>query len=433
MTKGWVAACAAAMACAAAAQTPGEIRALLERGDARAAYELARQAPQRLGEPEFDFAFGVAAVNAGKAAEGVLALERYLLLHPDHEGARVELARGYFVLGDDARAREEFELALRRNPPPGVARVIEEHLAALDERQSRRHPSLTAFVEAGLGYDSNPRAGVDNPNIVLPVLGEVTVPEGGVRAGDRTRQYGGGLRATLPISTRVAVFAAGQADLVRYRRQTDFDQSLYAGSVGLAGRWYENAWRAGASRGYQKLADRPYRHASGVFADWSRPLGGGDAISAGVQLGKLEYSGANAVRDSDFWLGVIGWRRAWAAPARPVLDLAINAGRESNLNDRRDLSRDLAGARMAFSVAPAARWSIAAALAYQHSRYREPDAILQTVRVDRYLSAELSLAWQVTRDLAVRAELTEAKNESNLALYEYSRRTHMLRGRYEFR
>ena len=64
------------------AQTPQELRALLERGQAAAAYELGLKAPERLGDPAFDLAFGVAAVNAGKPAVGVLALERVLLLNP---------------------------------------------------------------------------------------------------------------------------------------------------------------------------------------------------------------------------------------------------------------------------------------------------------------------------------------------------------------
>lgn len=205
------------------AQSPQELRVLLERGQAAAAYELGLKAPERLGDPAFDLIFGSAAVNAGKPAVGVLALERFVLLNPGDEVARVELARGYFLLGDDLRAREEFELALSRSPPAGVARVIREHLDALRERERRGRATLTGYFEAGLGYDSNPRAGVDNPLITLPVVGEVTVAEQGVRVGDRVRQWGGGFRATLPVARRVAFFAAGQTDVSRYPTQDDFD------------------------------------------------------------------------------------------------------------------------------------------------------------------------------------------------------------------
>jgi len=415
-------------------QSADEMRALLDRGQAAAAYELGLKAPERLGDPAFDLAFGVAAINAGKPAAGVLALERVLLQNPGNEVARVELARGYFLLGDDHRAREEFELALARDPPGAVARVIREYLEALRERAGRGRATLGMYVEGGLGYDSNPRAGVDNPLITLPVVGEVTVAEQGVRAGDRTRQWGAGFRATLPLAARTVLFAAGQADVARYPTQDDFDQALYAGSAGLQGRWGAAAWRGGLSRAYQTLDRVAYRHTEGAFADLGVPVNERDAASIGIQLGRNAFSGFNVVRDSEFATVTAGWRHSFAGLARAQIEAAANLGRERNVNDdRQDLSRDMFGARLGVSLIVVGDWTLAAGGAWQRSRYHDPDALLQTVRDDRYLAGELALSWNAFRGLVIRAEVTEAKNDSNLALYEYRRRTTILRGRYEFR
>lgn len=416
------------------AQSPADLAALIAKGDARAAYELGRRAPERLGQPEFDFLFGIAAIEAGHAAEGVLALERVLLLDPRNERARFELARGYFKLGEDARAREEFAAALAANPPPEAARAAAEYLAALREREARYKPTLSGFVEAGGGYDSNPRAGVDNPSITLPVLGDVTVADTGLRASDQTRQSAAGFRATLPVRGRVAAFAAGQAEVLRHREQADFDQELYAGSLGVLGQWGRQSWRAGASRGYQTLARLPYRHTEGQFVDWGWAPDERNALSAGVQAGRLMYHGGNQVRDSDFATLAIGWRRAFAMPGRPIVEASATYGRERNVNDdRQDLSRDLYGVRVGIAASPLADWTVQAGAQWQRSRYREADAILQTTRDDRYGAADVGVAWRVWGGLSIRAEYTEARNESNLALYEYRRRTAMLRGRYEFR
>jgi hypothetical protein len=416
------------------AQSADEVRALLDRGQAAAAYELGRRAPERLGEPAFDLAFGVAAINSGRPGEGVLALERYLLLNPGDEGARVELARGYFLLGDDARAKEEFELALSRRPPANVARVIRDFLGAIAERESRRRPTLAGHVELGGGYDSNPRAGVDSALITLPVIGEVTVPDSGVRSSDRLWRYGAGVRGSLPLTRRLALFVSGQADGVRHISDRDFDQQLFAGSAGLYGKWDEHMWRVGVSRGYQKLDRQPYRHVGGLFLDWGHAIGARDVMSAGLQGGKLEYADANAVRDADFAVAVVGLRHAFGWAWQTVLDVAVNAGRERNVSEaRQDLSRDLYGARLAIAVTPSADWTLSASALYQRSRYLEPDALLETTRADRYAAGELGIAWALTARFTLRAELTEARNRSNLALFEYRRRTAMLRGRYEFR
>lgn len=426
---------AAVSSCTAAmAQSPQELRTLIDEGRADAAYQLARRAPERLGQPEFDLLFGIAAVHSGRAAEGVLALERFLLLDPRHEAARLELARGYFLLGDDARAKEEFEAAAASSPSPEAARVIAEHLAAIRERESRYKRSFSAHFEAGGGYDSNPRAGVDNPVITLPVLGEVTVIETGVRQSDRTLHAGAGFRASMPIASRVAAFAAGEANAVRYDEAHDFDQNVYAGAAGLAGQLGRHGWRVGASRGYQTLDRKPYRQTYGGFGDWASALDERHAISVGVQAGYFEYAGANAVRNSDFQAVTVGLRRFFEGAWRPQLDIALNAGRERNdREDRQDLSRDLRGIRIGLALAPLNSWTVGASAVYQESRYREPDAVLLTTRDDRYAAAELLVSWAVTPAFSLRAELSGARNDSNLALYEYRRTTALIKGRYEIR
>ena len=99
-----------------------DIQALLAKGDAKAAYALAKKHPDQLGRPGFDFYFGIAAIDSGHAGEGVLALERYVITFPNNLEARLELARGYFVLGENQRAREEFSGVLKANPPPPCCR-----------------------------------------------------------------------------------------------------------------------------------------------------------------------------------------------------------------------------------------------------------------------------------------------------------------------
>ena len=428
---------AAAAGCtclAVVAQTPQELRALIDQGRADAAYELARKAPERLGEPEFDLLFGIAAIHSGRAGEGVLALERFILLYPTHEAARLELARGYFLLGDDARAREEFELAAKGTPSPAASQVIAEHLAAIRARESRYKRTFALHVELGGGYDSNPRAGVDNPVLTLPVLGEVTVADTGVRQADRTWQGGAGFRATLPVAPRLSAFAAGQADAIRYDDARDFDQNLYSGTVGASGQAGRHGWRAGVSRAYQTLGGTAYRQTYGGFAEWGMAVSERHGVSAGLQAGKFEYAGANSIRNSDFATLTVVHRHQLGGAWRPQVEFSVNGGRERNdLADRQDLSRDTYGARIGITCTPFAGWTWGASGVYQKSRYRDPDAVLLTTRDDHYAAAEMLLAWTITPAFSIRAEVSGARNDSNLPLYEYRRTTALIKGRYEIR
>ena len=57
------------LACTLAAAAPAdEVRALLDQGKDRQAYELGKATPDALGTPLFDFYFGIAALNGGNRA-----------------------------------------------------------------------------------------------------------------------------------------------------------------------------------------------------------------------------------------------------------------------------------------------------------------------------------------------------------------------------
>src|SRR5260221_10099713 len=162
----WIArwcACALTLAAAGVLAAPGDdIKVLLEQGKAAEAYAEGKKYPDQLGEPGFDFYFGIAAIDAGHAGEGVLALERYLLNFPDNISARLHVARGYYVLGDDARAREEFDALQKLNPPEDVAATIQQFLDSIRLRESRYSLTTGGYVELGIGSDSNVNAGASS-------------------------------------------------------------------------------------------------------------------------------------------------------------------------------------------------------------------------------------------------------------------------------
>jgi len=71
-----------------------ELRRLVDRGQYEDAYKLTSTMGGLAGSTHFDFLLGLAAVNSGHQAQGVLALERHLLVVPANDRARVELAKG---------------------------------------------------------------------------------------------------------------------------------------------------------------------------------------------------------------------------------------------------------------------------------------------------------------------------------------------------
>ena len=434
----------AAVACAfaglllagGAQATPAdELKALMDAGRAAEAYALGQKHPEEMGKPEFDFRYGVAAVDSGNAGQGVLALERYLLNNPGSDLARLELARGYFALGDMVRARELFEEVTAKQPPAAVQATIDRYLDAIRARESRYQPSALAWAEIGVGFDSNVNSGVGSANINLPTFGAVTVNAAGVRSGDNFTHLAAGAQFTRPLAPGLALFGGAQGDgkLNWNREDALFSQKNWSGNGGLSYIKNDNLFRATLGYATAEIQDDRFRNAGTVAGEWHHQIDELQSFNSFVQYGDLRYLGANEIRNADLWVAGAGYRRAFIARWQPVLSINATVGRESNRKQRPDLSRDMLGLRLGVSMTPAARWGVSAGVSWQGSDYVSVDPTLLLARADRYLAADATVSYAITRALSLRAEVQLTDNASNIALYKYDRTFAVLKLRYDFK
>jgi hypothetical protein len=428
-------------AVAAFAAPADDVKALLEQGKAAEAYQKARQHPELLGNVQFDLYFGVAAINAGKPSDGVLALERFVLSSrpddPSRDQARLELARGYYLLGEDVRAREEFESLLLKKPPPQIARVVEEYLDAIAARATRFQSRFSWYAEFGGGHDSNVPSGVEDPNITLPIFGDITLSDSAVRKSDRFYVAGMGVRFSKPVLAKVQAFATFAAEQRANRTVDTFDQDVVAGSAGLM--WQIND-RAMTRLTYglttQTIDHEKYRDSESLSGEFGFQLGQTTYAILGAQDAKFRYGGFNFVRDGDYRTATIGLKQRLPGAWRPDIDVSVSKGREDiAASDRQDLSRDLIGGRAGFSVAPLATWTFSVGATWLNSDYKAPDPLLGVTREDKYTAYDLGAVWTPpwTKNWTVRGEYLHSTNKSNLPLYEYKRRAVTMKLRYDFK
>ena len=410
-----------------------DIKALLEKGKSAAAYELARKYPGELGNAAFDFYFGVAAVDSGRAGEGVLALERYLVNFPGNNQARLELARGYFILGEYTRAREEFGEVLKSAPPPGVQANIERYLDAIRSRESAYLTTAVAFIEFGIGYDSNINGGVSNASVNLPNFGLVTVAAGGVKIGSAFGQLAGGVNVVHPVSPGIAVYASASADARVHDVHTELDQGNLGISAGASILRDQDLFRATLSFNTFEVDNSRFREVVGVAGEWIRQLDELQSISAFVQYAALDYAGNNDARDSRLSGAGGGYRRAFIGPGRPLLALSGSFSREDNQRNREELGRDIASLRASVSVTPAPKWAFNLGGSYQRSNYAAQDPLFALTRRDSYYGLDASLGYGLTRSLSLRGELLASRNQSNIALFEYRREVAAVKLRYDIK
>lgn len=425
-----------AFAPAALAAPADELRALLEQGRSADAYALGKKHPDELGKPDFDFHFGIAAVDTGHAGEGVLALERYIIQFPENDRARLELARGYFVLGELLRAREEFDNVLKRDPPPAVRATIDRFLDSIRSQESRYTTTASAYVEIGGGYDSNVNSGVGNAIITVPTLGTVQLAQAGVKSSDRFLHLGAGGQFSHPVAPGVALL--GGASYEGKLHNNSFDQQFDQGTIGAYGGVSvlrdKDLYRGTLSYSELSVDNNRFRDVTALGGEWHRQMDELNTGSMFVQYARLEYP-PSPVRDADFYAIGVGWRRAFIGPMQPVFQAQALAGKEENDASpaRNDLSRELYTLRAGVSLTPAAQWGLSAGVNYTKSRFKDPDPLFLARRDDDYFGLDVGVSYRWSKQLTLRADYLHSDNRSNLALYKYDRDVVTFRLRYEFR
>lgn len=431
-----------------------EVKLLLEQNKPAEAYQLGRGFSDQLGNPLFDFYYGIASLDSGHAGEGVLALERYLLNFPDNRSARFQLARGYFILGEDQRAKDEFQ-GLQPMAVGEENIAIERYLDAIRSRESRYLPTSSAYVELGIGFDDNINAGVNGGSAVaIPGLGIFTIASNGVGAkeSDSYSLAAAGGQITYPVAPGVALFGAAAADIKQYMKGSNdqFDQFSYGALGGVSYLKGQNLYKFALGVSQLEVDKQNYVQTTSLNGEWHYQYDEANRFTLGAQYAQLGYDDTyvfltknkvggkffnrSSNRTSDLY-GISGtWARAFALPYQPLLTASINYGEERNQKSIDNLSRDMWGGRVGLNLTPAPQWGVALGVAYQESQYQAAFAGEGTPsRKDESWVGDASLSYFHSRALTLKLEAQVSNQHSNIPIFTYDRNVLNFKARYEFK
>lgn len=413
-----------------------ELRRLVEQGQPQAAYALAQQNLERdEGDPTFDFYYGMAAIDSGHLGEGVFALERVLMAQPSHHRARLELARGYFLLGDDERARREFETVLSQNPPPGVRATVNQHLTAITKRDPTVSTSLGGYVELGLGYDTNANSAPTDALIPTPI-GLLPLPDSSLETGDAFGMLALGGNVQHPVAAGQALY--GQVDTFArfYESEGEFSHGSVSANGGYQWQMDQNRFRVGMQLQRFVLDGDTNRDLIGLGGEWRHAADDNTLFTTFVTSGRLHYPG-QTIRDS--WLHIVGGGvvHAVRSPSTPVLFASAYVGHEDSIEDsdaaRAIAERNFGGVRVGAQTVLMPSLLMHGSLLAQHSRFGADYAMFQTTRTDNYYAAELGLTQVWSENWSLRGVVSYSGNASNIDIFDYNRTQTQLVLRRDFR
>ncbi len=443
---------------AQAAETPSDplevITRLYDAGDVQAAYEaaLVLQAEWE-GDPLFDLYFGLAAVDSGQLEEGLFALERILVVTPDDQQVRLEIARVYYLLGQLDRSRSEFETVLAADPPQSVRTNVASYLDAIKVAKAQKANAavaqsvgqvgalsqatqVQAYVQVGMGWDTNVNSAPGVADFTTPTLGAGVLSANAVSDADRYTEFtlGASLRHALSRQWSVDLSVTGVARL--HGQATAFDNRY--GSVATHLNYNADALdlRLGVTGLKYYLDDARYQNSVGVSGEVGYRLT--DSLRAGLfsEFSELTYIGQD---DRNSQLKTQGLNLAYAPKWRwsPLFTASVYVGNENSdletVAARSTADRDIKGASLGVSLLLSNKMSLNTGLQYQDSVYTGVNSVFLVRRHDEFHAANLGMDYQWRPNWLLRGVVSYSENRSNIEINRYYRGSYSLAVRHDFK
>ena len=402
-------------------------------GDAFALLEPFEDA--QAGNVDFDYLLGIAALDSGKSDRATLAFERVLAVNPNFAGARLDLARALFQLGDLSRAKTEFDAVLSQNPPEQARSVIAQYLTAIERAEKAKNRRLTGYLELTVGRDDNVNNSTSVGTINVPALGNLpfTLNPTNLKTGDNFQTLGGGIDYVHQIKPNFGFFAGGDV-----RERWNFTQDTFnAGSRDLRGGIAigeaANQLRLRLDAGWADLDNRLSRTVNGLGGEWRYVLNPANQVSVFSNYARNRFTNpAVQVNSFDSSLSGLSWTHVVGESKGAILG-SVFSGAERDTDHRADGGKELHGFRIGGQAALGDDLDLFLTASTQRGHYGRTNLTFLTLRRDEQNDFVLGANWRFAKDWTLRPQLVHSTNKSNISIYEFKRAELSASVRYDFR
>lgn len=429
--------------CTAQSDPLSQAQSLLDAKQPDAAYDILQPlADDQAGTFQFDYLFGIAALDSGHALDAVLALERAVDAEPQSGPARAELARAYATLGESGNAKREFERLKSQDLPAEVSRRVDQYLAAIQVLENRTQTKYRPFVQVGLGYDTNVNSATDASRVAVPAFGgvEFNLTNSSRELDSAIWDLAAGVSFTSPLNPEAGLSLYGSIALDHRLAvsESDFTSRDAGGTLGLHLLQGRHQFRIGAEAQHLKVDGGANvdsdREVGGMSSQWQYSLTDTSQVTAFLQYSMVRYP-EQRVRNVNRVTGGVGYAHVWTQlNVKPVVFISAFGGNEDAQNETRgeQFGRQFYGARVGAQASISPKGTVFAGFTWQSSEYDREDPVFLDVRDDDFVDLNAGYRHQLNRQWSVTPTLRYNNNDSNIATSEYDRIETMLLIRNDF-
>ena len=408
----------------------GDAEALVKNGKSAEAYALLEPLDfEHAGEERFDYLLGLAALDSGRSDKATLAFERVLAVNPKNTAARLEIARAYYQLGDLLRAKTEFEITLRQNPPEAARVTIQKYLDAIAAKDPAKSTHISAYLEARIGRDSNVNHATDKTQTSISVpppysgIHTAILDPSNIQTADNYVGVDAGGVVVHQLNTLWGIYAGVDLQQLGYFSQTNFNALDMNGRTGVIFDTGVNRFRTGLMVGEYTLGNARNRGTLGLNAEWGHKFSPSNQVNVFAQY--QQYRFAQAVMElNNFDQQVLGaGLNHVLADGKTSLSASVYTGSEKDVaqGGRLDGAKKFNGLRVGTAAPYGDSAMLLANAGVQLGDYSKFNTYFQNKRSETIYDLTLGLNWNFSKLWTLRPQLAYTQSNSNIELYKFTR------------
>jgi len=380
------------------------------------------------GDKEFDYLLGLALLDTGEAASSVFAFQRVLAIDPNFAGARLELGRAYFDMGQYQRAQREFILIRNQSPPENVVNVIDKYMVAIESQFLQNRQGWKGFVQIGFGDDTN----VNNATSSSEFLGFV-LSENSKKTSSSVISTLGGASYDLPLGIDSKLFFKGSINH-RANNEASFTSTvnfdLLAGyNKSLA----DNGSLSLALQTYSADVDGKFNNKGvNLTGQYELSFSSSNQLGVFIRSGLVDYSSDFDVKDIDQSLLGLSWSHVFSGESRISLVTSLISGKDTAIEKNSPYGRDYSGLRLSALYPLTHRLNIFASLGSSNSDFSGTFFQSADKRADSVKDFSIGSSWRINKTWVLKAVISHLDNESNIDIFNYDKNIYMVTARSEF-
>ena len=377
-------------------------------------------ADEYLGDADFDFLYGITALEQNNTELAVFAFERVVANKPNWLDAKYYLAKSYLQMKNYHAVLSLCDTLITQSNSPESLVSASISLKNLAQRKLEQQSLFyQQQVSLNVGYDSNINAGVDEDNIYLPFLdASVVLDSTSKKNSDHYLSLNYFLNGSKALTQKSKLVFFTQANVHQFFQETDYNRITLNGSLSYLQQFESFDASVGVNIKPLWFSGDYYRTQASINGGLKKRVNEQFLLSGDLSLGKTENNINNKLDTNDLMLSIAG--QYFSGNFRHTLAIKyLEENSQSNETAHNSSKSDSLHFNTLWLINP--QWIMSGAVNWQRQKYSGEHPYYFTQRVDDMWSFTTMLQFKASKELSYRFNGSYQDKDSNLSLFSYQR------------